>query len=258
MKRRGRDPEGAAAAAAAAGVLPIPGAAAIGAITPPQAAATTVQVNFHTDVHFPVSVQHRQVNWLIVRLRLQKPETTAAAGVVPVELVIRVMTRRRRKFSPCGCWRRFRGRRRWERTITVRYDEDSDPAVFLLKSDALGKRRITIDFLHKGRQVGSVAFLTEVTESRSAGASVTLARGAAEVQDCAVLRPTPPPPADLHLRVVKKAQENTLAFWLDSPLRRRAISQRVHGRDAADQQGPADLSDAGTRPARHDGGGVDR
>lgn len=213
-------PKGAAAAAAAAGVLPIPGAAAIGAITPPQAAATTVQVNFHTDVHFPVSVQRRQVNWLIVRLRLQKPETTAAAGVVPVEFVQigndppppEVLTVR--LLAPDF----DEETRRWERTITVRYDEDSDPAVFLLKSDALGKRRITIDFLHKGRQVGSVAFLTEVTESQSAGASVTLTRGAAEVPEFARLEPTPPPPADLHLRVVKKAQENTLAFWLDSPL----------------------------------------
>jgi hypothetical protein len=210
----------AAAMLLAADALPLPGAAVIDAIVAPEAAATTVQVNFHTDVHFPISVQRRQVNWLIVRLRLQKPETTAAAGVVPVEFVQigseppppEVLTVR--LLAPDF----DEETRRWERTITVRYDEDSDPAVFLLKSDQLGKRRVTIDFLHKGRQVGSVAFLTEVTESQSAGASVTLTRGAADMPEFARLEPTPPPPADLHLRVVKKAQENTLAFWLDSPL----------------------------------------
>jgi hypothetical protein len=210
----------AAAMLLAADALPLPGAAVIDAIVAPEAAATTVQVNFHTDVHFPISVQRRQVNWLIVRLRLQKPETTAAAGVVPVEFVQigseppppEVLTVR--LLAPDF----DEETRRWERTITVRYDEDSDPAVFLLKSDPLGKRRVTIDFLHKGRQVGSVAFLTEVTESQSAGASVTLTRGAADMPEFARLEPTPPPPADLHLRVVKKAQENTLAFWLDSPL----------------------------------------
>lgn len=189
-----------------------------GALPPPPPAA--LAVNFHTDVKFPASVQRRQINWLIVRLRLQKPETTAVAGVVPVEftqvgneepppeyLTVRVLAPDFDEET-----------RRWERTITVRYDQDSDPAVFLLKSDEPGKKRITIDFLHKGRQVGSVAFTTEVTETQSASASVTLLRSNPEVQEFARFERTPPPPADLHLRVVKKAQDNTLAFYLDSPL----------------------------------------
>lgn len=184
--------------------------------TPPEVLA----VNFHTDVKFPVSVQRRQINWLIVRLRLQKPETTAATGVVPVEFVkvgdeepppeyltVRVLAPDFDEET-----------RRWERTITVRHDQDSDPAVFLLKSDEPGKKRIAIDFLHKGRQVGSVAFTTEVTELPSAGANVTLLQGSADRQEFARFERTPPPPADLHLRVVKKAQDNTLAFYLDSPL----------------------------------------
>jgi len=195
------------AAVISPGALPAP---------PPE----TLAVNFHTDVKFPVSVQRRQINWLIVRLRLQKPETTAAASVVPVEftkigdeepppeyLTVRVLAPDFDEET-----------RRWERTITVRYDQDSDPAVFLLKSDELGKKRITIDFLHKGRQVGSVAFTTEVTEIQSAGASVTLTRSSADTPEFARFERTPPPPADLHLRVVKKAEANTLAFYLDSPL----------------------------------------
>ncbi|HRA67656.1 MAG TPA: CHAT domain-containing protein, partial [Caldilinea sp.] len=181
---------------------------------------TTIPVNFHTEVKFPVSVQRRQVNWLVVRLRLQKPETTAASSVVPVEftqigndaplpeyLTVRVLAPDFDEET-----------RLWERTITVRYDQDSDPAVFLLKSDPLGKKRITIDFYHKGRQVGSVAFMTEVTEIQTSGASVTLPRGDADVPEFARFERTPPPPADLHLRVVKKVEANTLAFWLDSSL----------------------------------------
>lgn len=195
------------AAAISPGAVPAP---------PPE----TLAVNFHTDVKFPVSVQRRQINWLIVRLRLQKPETTAAAKVVPVEftkigdeeplpeyLTVRVLAPDFDEET-----------RRWERTITVRYDQDSDPAVFLLKSDELGKKRITIDFLHKGRQVGSVAFATEVTEMQSAGVSVTLTRSNPDAPEFARFERTPPPPADLHLRVVKKAEANTLAFYLDSPL----------------------------------------
>ena len=191
-----------------------------GATPAPSLPSTAFAVNFHTDVKFPVSVQRRQINWLIVRLRLQKPETTAAAGVVPVEfikvgdeepppeyLTVRVLAPDFDEET-----------RRWERTITVRYDQDSDPAVFLLKSDEPGKKRIAIDFLHKGRQVGSVAFTTEVTETQSASASVTLVRSSPEMQEFARFERTPPPPADLHLRVVKKAQDNTLAFYLDSPL----------------------------------------
>ncbi len=195
-------------------------AAAISPDAQPAPAPETLAVNFHTDVKFPVSVQRRQINWLIVRLRLQKPETTAAAGVVPVEftkigdeepppeyLTVRVLAPDFDEET-----------RRWERTITVRYDQDSDPAVFLLKSDEPGKKRITIDFLHKGRQVGSVAFTTEVTEIQTAGASVTITRSNPDLPEFARFERTPPPPADLHLRVVKKAPENTLAFYLDSPL----------------------------------------
>lgn len=187
---------------------------------PMEAAPTPIQVNFHTDVKFPRSVQRWQVQWLIVRLRLEEPETTAAAGVVPVEftqvgneppppeyVTVRVLAPDFEEET-----------RSWERTITVRVDQDSDPAVFLLKGNELGKKRIAIDFYHKGRLVGNVAFTTEVTQQPTASAPVVLARSEESAPEFAPFERNPPPPADLHLRVVKKAQENTLAFWLDSPL----------------------------------------
>ncbi len=192
----------------------------VGAAPEEAAQAERMQVDFHTDVKFPSTVPRWQVNWLIVRLRLQKPETTAAAGVVPVEFVQEgdqppppeVLTVR--VFAPDF----EEETHSWERTITVRTDQDSDPAVFLLKCGDLGKKRITIDFNHKGRLVGCVAFTTEVTQNQSAGASITLTRNEDDAPQFARFEPEPPPAADLRLRVVKKAQENTLAFWLDSPL----------------------------------------
>lgn len=187
---------------------------------PEEATPTPIQVNFHTDVKFPTTVQRWQVTWLIVRLRLEKPETTAAAGVVPVEftqvgdeppppeyVTVRVLAPDFEEETRC-----------WERTITVRVDQDSDPAVFLLKGSDLGKKRIAIDFYHKGRLVGNVAFTTEVTQQATSSASVVIARSEEDAPEFARFERNPPPPADLHLRVVKKAQANTLAFWLDSPL----------------------------------------
>jgi hypothetical protein len=205
-----------------------------------EVALAPIQVNFHTDVKFPANVQRWQVNWLIVRLRLEKPETTVAAGVVPVEftqvgneppppeyVTVRVLAPDFEEET-----------RAWERTITVRVDQDSDPAVFLLKSGELGKKRIAIDFYHKGRLVGNVAFIIEVTQQPTTSASVVLARSAEDAPEFARFERNPPPPADLHLRVVKKAQENMLAFWLDSPLAEAPYRWELMGETPLTSQDP--------------------
>ena len=51
----------------------------------PSAPSESLQVNFHTEVKFPAAVQRWQVNWLVVRLRLQQPAESAASGLIPVE-----------------------------------------------------------------------------------------------------------------------------------------------------------------------------
>ncbi len=220
---------------------PPTGAEPLEAAGPPgETEPSPIQVNFHTDVKFPTTVQRWQVNWLIVRLRLEKPETTAASGVVPVEftqigseppppeyVTVRVLAPDFEEET-----------RAWERTITVRVDQDSDPAVFLLKSGELGKKRIAIDFYHKGRLVGNVAFTTEVTQQQTASASVVLARSEESAPEFARFERNPPPPADLHLRVVKKAQENTLAFWLDSPLAEAPYRWELMGETPLTSQDP--------------------
>ena len=189
--------------------------AAVASVAPPP---ETVEVNFHTDVKFPARLQRNKVEWLIVRLRLEKPVETVAAGLVAVEftkqgdepppaeyLTVRVLASDFDEET-----------RVWERTITVHHDRDSDPAVFLLKAAELGKKRITIDFEHKGRPVGSVWFVAEVVETATSSAGVTIARSADGVPEFARFERNPPPPADVQLRVVKKSGENTLAFWLNS------------------------------------------
>ncbi len=178
----------------------------------------TLEVNFHTEVKFPARLQRNKVEWLVVRLRLEEPGETMASGLVAVEftqqgdeppppeyLTVRVLASDFDEET-----------RVWERTITVHHDRDSDPAVFLLKAAELGKKRITIDFEHKGRPVGSVWFMTEVVDTPASSASVTIARGPDDLPEFARFERNPPPPADVQLRVVKKSGENTLAFWLNS------------------------------------------
>ncbi|HRW47783.1 MAG TPA: hypothetical protein P5333_09715, partial [Caldilinea sp.] len=201
--------------ASAAAAPPMADLATIDAlvVAPPE----TLEVNFHTDVKFPARLQRNKVEWLVVRLRLEEPAETVAAGLVPVEftqqgneppppeyLTVRVLASDFDEET-----------RVWERTITVHHDRDSDPAVFLLKAAELGKKRITIDFEHKGRPVGSVWFMTEVVDTPASSASVTLARSPDDLPEFARFERNPPPPADVQLRVVKKSGENTLAFWLN-------------------------------------------
>ena len=212
------NPRGSESMPESAAAPPMVELVAADALVAPPPEMETVEVNFHTDVKFPARLQRNKVEWLVVRLRLEEPAETVVAGLVPVEftkqgdeppppeyLTVRVLAPDFDEET-----------RVWERTITVHHDRDSDPAVFLLKAAELGKKRITIDFEHKGRPVGSVWFTTEVVETPTSSASVTLTRSPDDLPEFARFERNPPPPADVQLRVVKKSGENTLAFWLNS------------------------------------------
>lgn len=181
-----------------------------------QGAETSVTVNFYTDVEFPRKVKQRETHWLAVRLRLRRPESSAALDIIPVEF-----TKRNDEPPPpeyvdvrvaAPGFEEKAGS--WERTITVYADRDSQPAVFLLAATESGERRVAIDFYHKGRMIGGVAFLTEVVNAPTSGANVVLEDPDAQF---ARLESDPPPPADLEIRVVKMPQANTLSFFLSSP-----------------------------------------
>ena len=61
----------------------------------PSAEAEALQVNFHTEVRFPASVRRWEVNWLIVRLRLEAPEATIASATAACCLCAMPIARRR-------------------------------------------------------------------------------------------------------------------------------------------------------------------
>ncbi|MCB0151110.1 MAG: hypothetical protein KDE01_26100, partial [Caldilineaceae bacterium] len=146
------NPRGSESMPESAAAPPMVELVAADALVAPPPEMETVEVNFHTDVKFPARLQRNKVEWLVVRLRLEEPAETMASGLVAVEftqqgneppppeyLTVRVLASDFDEET-----------RVWERTITVHHDRDSDPAVFLLKAAELGKKRITIDFEHKG------------------------------------------------------------------------------------------------------------
>jgi hypothetical protein len=102
----------------------------------------------------------------------------------------------------------------WSRTMAVYIDRDSQPAIFLLRAEGeLGEKRITLDFYHKGRYLGSAGFITRVVKQlpNAVGGVVvdTPALAARFVEQ-------PPPPADLELRIVRGSRDNILHFMLHS------------------------------------------
>lgn len=102
----------------------------------------------------------------------------------------------------------------WSRTMAVYVDRDSQPAIFLLRAQGdLGEQRVTLDFYHKGRYLGSAAFVTRIVEqvpNAVGGVTVDAPPLAARFVE------QPPPPADLELRIVRGSRDNVLNFMLHS------------------------------------------
>jgi hypothetical protein len=203
---------------AAAALPPLEEATAAAAPPAPPTPAET-RVPFFADVRFPAQVKRNEVQWLSVQLRLEQSADSRTQDVVsvafepappgqlpPPEFVeVRLLAPDFREETGV-----------WERTMTVYASRDSQPVVFLLTSDVLGRKRITVDFYHKGRMIASIHFDTEVVQNATlrGGAPVTLG----ESLDMGELTAHPPPPADLELRVARTAESNGLSFVLNSSL----------------------------------------
>lgn len=105
------------------------------------------------------------------------------------------------------------------RTILVYSDRNSQPAVFLLRPQSAGRKRVVIDFYHKDRLVGSTEFETTVVEW---GQRFERMQALASLQPGPVagiplsLPPQPPAAADLELRVISSADRRQLSFVLHS------------------------------------------
>ena len=186
-------------------------------------------VDFHTRVEFPEQVRPRSEHPLIVQLTLLKPkasridETVTIAFPEPQEPEMVEVRVTAPGFSErTGVW---------SRTMAVYAAQDSQPAVFLLRAgDQTGDHRITVDFYHRGRNVGSFAFQTQVSAfgptGRTRGGAGAIPLAGEERPSPQPLRPfhglalpdQPPPPVDVELRIVTGNQDNQLHFTLHSAL----------------------------------------
>ncbi len=176
-------------------------------------------VDFFTDVRFPARVQRAEVQWLSVQLVLEAADESRVSESVPVGFAptppgqlpppeyvdVRLVAPGFSEVTGV-----------WERTMTVYPKRDSQPVVFLLSAAELGARRLSIDFLHKGRMIGSIAFRSEVVDGSSLRPSQPVELE--EKLEIAPLTADVPPPADLDLRVARAAHSNELTFMLNSPL----------------------------------------
>jgi hypothetical protein len=178
----------------------------------PRPRPDVVERDFHTDVRFPQQLRMGEESPLVVRLTRAPFALSRADGQVAVqfgepdqpEYVEVVIVAQGFTESTAS----------WSRTMAVYSDRDSQPAVFLLRAGAeLGEKRVTLDFYHKARYLGSAAFTTRIVEQAPhAVGGVTLDHPGLAAR----FVEQPPPPADLELRIVRGNQDNMLHFMLHS------------------------------------------
>jgi hypothetical protein len=197
--------------------------------------STETTVQFFTKVDFPTQIASNSTDEhpLVVQLVLNRPETSRVEGLVDLSFSHPREPEIVEVFVNAAGFRERTGV--WVRTIAVYSYQDSQPAIFLLQlADPEPKsQRITVDFYHKGRNVGSFAFQTEVTSrtfvrsstlsdaTHSPGAvdsdgKVTLGTATIERAISGIQLPVgPPPPVDVELRITRQ-DKRTLNFTLHS------------------------------------------
>ena len=178
----------------------------------PRVSTPVVEREFYTDVRFPQQVRQGDESPLLVRLTRSpfalsrtddKVKVAFGQPDQPEYIEVVVVAH---GFSEATAT--------WSRTLAVYVDRDSQPAIFLLRADGdLGEQRVTLDFYHKGRYLGSAAFVTRIVEQvpNAVGGVIVDTPGLA-----ARFVEQPPPPADLELRIVRGSRDNILHFMLHS------------------------------------------
>ncbi len=168
---------------------------------------------YFTDVRFPPKIKREDERALTVRLTVAAQPESAAIRQIELSFAdpdkpeyVEVVA------AAPGFGERFDA---WSRTLAVYQGRDSAPAVFLLRAGSeVGKRRISVDFFHRGKRIGSVALESEIVAELSPGGAG--ARPAPEAAAVEFFAAAPAPPADLELRVVQDSQANKLFFMLHS------------------------------------------
>lgn len=165
----------------------------------------------YSDVRFPGKVKQLEETLLIVRLTPQRQADSVATTEMQVPFVdpakpeqVDIVV------SAPGFRERFS---LWRRTIIVYSDQDSQPAVFFLKSSELGDKQITIDFYHSDRSLATVSYTCQVHDGATSGAATPVKGAGVEIT---AFPPQMEPPPDLELRIVRGNGDNKLYFTLHS------------------------------------------
>ncbi|MBI1294810.1 CHAT domain-containing protein [bacterium] len=130
-------------------------------------AAQQATAEYFTKVDFPAEIPDdtTQEHALVVQLVLNEPVETQVEGQVEIVFAdpqapeyVEVHVTAPGFAERTGVW---------TRTLAVSQGNDSQPAIFLLKLQETGSKaqRITVDFYHRGRNVGSFVFETQVTSA---------------------------------------------------------------------------------------------
>ena len=179
-----------------------------------------VEHKFFTDIHFPPQVQPGEEYPLWIQLTIDEPESACIhSGDLNVSVLFEQETELVEVVIMAPGFEEVTGH--LSRLITLYPNQDSQPAVFLLKADTVSdEREVSINFYHRGRPIGSTALRVVVgdqadEQTRGGVIAMQLADGPARF----ALEPlpiSPPPPVDLELRIIKESAENKLHFLLHS------------------------------------------
>lgn len=103
------------------------------------------------------------------------------------------------------------------RTLTVYMGKNSQPAVFLLSPKAgaaSGPKRVVLDFVHRGRNLGHASFFTELTSQPVQQPGELVRESTLQISE---MRTYEAQPVDLELRVTLGANKTHLMYMLHSP-----------------------------------------
>lgn len=177
-------------------------------------APTTVA--FFTDVRFPAQVKPESVTPLWVRLTLEQSEESRATSKIGVGFddldkpeLIQVVVSAEGFAETTGVL---------SRTMTVYSFADSQPVVFLFKAGAtVGNKAVTVDFYHKGRQIGSAEFMAEISFTAQAEPAMQKTK-LTRTPAFGAFPASPPLPADVELRIMKSPESGTFRYILHSSI----------------------------------------
>ena len=225
-------------------------------------------VPYHTKVDFPTSIPSRDesVHPLVVQLVINKPEESRADSILRPTFVDETTPELIEVRLNASGFEETTGV--YHRTLVVYKNEDSEPAIFLLKllDRSSGDKELRLDFYHLGYPIGTATFKTEVTLFNTGGPVPTRTapgtRPAIRTAPGPLLggRPGPPAPQpaaeksqnlgsaaliegidglqfvapsalrpDLILRVTRDTDDKTLRFTLLSPQAKTGYREKAMG-----------------------------